>query len=192
MNRQEFLQELDKRLKLIPADDRQDAIEYYDGYISDMELPEGADVVASLGTPKEVAKSIIEQCTQKHIENTDEQKTVKGKATVIWLSVLGVLALPVSLPLGIAVMAVVFSILITLFAIVFALIVSAVAFAASGVISIFWGLFVPGFSQKLFTVGAGLLMTGVSILLAYGLIFCIKKLCDGIFRKKGVRENYEQ
>jgi uncharacterized membrane protein len=193
MNKQQFLQELDRRLKLIPADDRQDAIEYYDGYISDMELPEGADVVASLGTPKEVAKNIIEQCTQKHIENTAEQKTVKGKATVVWLTILGVLALPLSLPLGIMVMAIVFAVLITIVAVVFALIVSAVAIAASGFFSIFWGLFVPGFAQKLFTIGAGLMISGLSILLVYGLVLLIRTVSHNIYRKKETEgTGYEQ
>ena len=179
MNKQQFLQELDRRLKLIPADDRQDAIEYYDGYISDMELPEGADVVASLGTPKEVAKNIIEQCTQK--------------ATVIWLTILGVLALPLSLPLGIMVMAIVFAVLITIVAVVFALIVSAVAIAASGFFSIFWGLFVPGFAQKLFTIGAGLMISGLSILLVYGLVLLIRTVSHNIYRKKETEgTGYEQ
>ncbi|SDB33835.1 MULTISPECIES: DUF1700 domain-containing protein [unclassified Butyrivibrio] len=188
MNKEQFLNELDNRLRLIPVDDRLDAIEYYDGYISDMELTGDEDVVAKLGTPKEVAKSIIEQCTQKHIENTEEQKTVKGKATVLWLTILGIISLPLSLPLGIAAVAVVFALGIALLAILLSLVITAVAIAAAGFASIFWGVMVPGIGQKFFTIGAGLIMAGLGIALTYALIIFVKAFFRSIFRNKKVRE----
>ena len=76
MNKETFLKELEKRLRYIPAEDRADAIEYYEGYIQDMELAGDEDVVSKLGTPKEVAKTILDECTNKHIDRANEQKTV--------------------------------------------------------------------------------------------------------------------
>ena len=61
MNRADFVKELDKRLKYIPKEDREDAIEYYTELISDMGLGENDDVAAKLGSPKEVAKQIVDE-----------------------------------------------------------------------------------------------------------------------------------
>ena len=45
MNKEEFLKELNVRLKYLPENDRADAIRFYDEYISEMELEEGEDIV---------------------------------------------------------------------------------------------------------------------------------------------------
>ncbi|MCR5509206.1 MAG: DUF1700 domain-containing protein [Lachnospiraceae bacterium] len=187
MNKEAFLKELNKRLRYIPEEDRLDAVEYYEGYISDMGLAPGEDVTVKLGSPKEVSKDIIEQCTQKHIDNTEEQKTVKGRALVIWLSILGVLSLPVSLPLTIAVLVVVLSIIITIVAVVFSLIVTVAATGIGGVAAIFWGFTVPGLSQKLFTIGTGLALTGGSVLLGLLIIALCGKIGKRVFRKREVQ-----
>lgn len=184
MNKEAFLKELTKRLRYIPAEDRQDAIEYYEGYISDMGLSEDEDVISRLGTPKEVAKNILGECTQKHIDKAEEQKTVKSKATVVWLSILGILSLPVSLPLAIAAIAIVLSLAIAVLAVVFSLIVAAAGVAVGGVAAIFWGFFVPGLPQKLFTIGTGLALTGGAILIGFTATGAVKGIKKIIFRKK--------
>ena len=184
MNKTEFLTELDKRLRFIPADDRQDAIEYYDEYIMDMGIQEGEDVVAKLGTPKDVAKDIIEQCTQKHIVEYKEKKTVKSKATVIWLTILGILSLPVSLPIGFAILVVAVTLIFTAIVVIVSLIISMLSFVAGGLSAVFSGLFAPGIAQKLFSIGTGLVMTGLGILGTYGLIALVRKIFNGIFDRK--------
>lgn len=184
MNKAEFLNELDKRLKFIPTEDRQDAIEYYDEYIQDMGIPDGEDVVAKLGTPKEVAKNIIEECTQKHIGEYEEQKTVKSKATVIWLTILGILSLPVSLPLGLTVLIVAIALIFTAVVVVASLIFSMIVIIISGFFAAFWGFFEAGISQKLFSVGTGLVMAGVGLLIAYLLIALVRKVFKSIFSRK--------
>lgn len=184
MNKTEFLTELDKRLRFIPADDRQDAIEYYDEYIMDMGIQEGEDVVAKLGTPKDVAKDIIEQCTQKHIVEYEEKKTVKSKATVIWLTILGILSLPVSLPIGFAILVVAVTLIFTAIVVIVSLIISMLSFVAGGLSAVFAGLFAPGIAQKLFSIGTGLVMTGLGILGTYGLIALVRKIFNGIFDRK--------
>ena len=108
MNKEQFLKELNAKLKYLPEADRSDAIRFYDEYISEMELADDEDVAAKLGTPKEVAADIISQCTQKHMDNENEQKTVKGSATTAWLIILGILSLPLSLPIAIVVFTMIF------------------------------------------------------------------------------------
>lgn len=184
MNKETFLKELEKRLRYIPAEDRADAIEYYEGYIQDMELAGDEDVVSKLGTPKEVAKTILDECTNKHIDRANEQKTVRSRATVAWLSVLGILSLPVSLPLAIGVIAVVLALAVAGLAVVISLIAAAVGIAVGGVASIFWGFFVPGIGQKLFTIGTGLVLTGGAVLICLLIGGMIKGTRSVMYRKR--------
>ena len=68
MNKEGFIKELDKRLKYIPKEDREDAIEYYTELISDMGLDEAHDITERLGSPKECAKKILDECTQVSLQ----------------------------------------------------------------------------------------------------------------------------
>lgn len=183
MNKEQFLRELNTKLKYLPETDRNDAIRFYDEYISEMELSDEEDITTKLGTPKEVASDIISQCTQKHIDNEKEQKTVKGGATTIWLVILGILSLPLSLPLAIVVLTFIF-VFIVLF-----LVMIVVAFA--GAIAIPYALFVHGVAQKIFTLGYGLVSLGGGILMAYVLSAVLKKIFRAMAKKKRVRSIYE-
>ena len=184
MNKETFLKELEKRLRYIPAEDRADAIEYYEGYIQDMELAGDDDVVSKLGTPKEVAKTILDECTNKHIDRANEQKTVKSRATVVWLSVLGILSLPVSLPLAVGLIVVVLALAVAGLAVVISLIAAAVGIAVGGLAAIFWGFFVPGIGQKLFTIGTGLVLTGGAVLICLLISGMIKGTRTVMYRKR--------
>ena len=179
MTREEFLKELNDKLKYLPETDRAAAISFYDEYISEMELEEGEDIVERLGTPKEVASDIISQCTQKHIDNTHEQKTVKGRATTIWLIILGILSLPLSLPIAI----VAFTILFVIVILIFTMFIVAV----QGAFVIPFSLFVPGFAHKLLALGYGLTSLGVGILMTYAFTFILRKMFKSITSRKRMR-----
>ena len=179
MTREEFLNELNDKLKYLPETDRAAAISFYDEYISEMELEEGEDIVERFGTPKEVASDIISQCTQKHIDNTHEQKTVKGRATTIWLIILGILSLPLSLPIAI----VAFTILFVIIVLIFVMIVTAMV----GAFVIPFSLFVPGVAHKLFALGYGLTCLGIGILLTYALTAVLRKMFSSITSRKRMR-----
>lgn len=191
MSKETFLKELEKRLRYIPAEDRADAIEYYEGYIQDMELAGEEDVVSKLGTPKEVAKTILDECTNKHIDRANEQKTVKSRATVAWLSVLGILSLPVSLPLAVGLIVVVLALAVAGLAVVISLIAAAVGIAVGGLAAIFWGFFVPGLGQKLFTIGTGLALTGGAVLICLLISGMIKGARTVMYRKRAGNHDYK-
>ncbi len=183
MNKTAFLKELNKRLRYIPKEDREDAVEYYTELISDMGLDEADDVTAKLGSAKDVAKIILKECTQKHVEDYEEKKSVKGHATVVWLSVLGVLSLPVSLPLA----AVVFALAVVIIAVALVLVLSFGAASLSMVVSGLCALGImfvaPGAATKAAVFGTGLVLLGLGSLLGYGLFALIRFLCRKIFRR---------
>lgn len=166
MNSSEFLKDLEYRLRLIPQDDRNDAVEYYKEYINDMELGENDNVEAILGTPKEVASKIIGDCTQKVIDNQKEKKTVKGTGAVIWFIILAIFSLPISLPLAIVAIAVVLVVVIVVFALLIALLAMVAAIIIGGFSMIPMSLMWAGsLGQKLFFSGIGIMATVLGIVL---------------------------
>lgn len=189
MNKAAYLKELDKRLKYIPKEDREDAIEYYTELMSDMGLDEADDVESRLGSAKEAAKKILDECTNKHIEAYEEKKTLKGHATVVWLSILGALSLPVSLPLAAAVLVIAVALVIVIVAllIVFAAVSFALVVSGLACFVVMW--MAPGFVQKIAVLGYGLCALGAGSLLGFGLFALVRLIFRKIFKK---RENLTQ
>jgi len=57
MNKMEFLEQLHRNLRALPETEKGDALEYYEGYISDAENE--SEAITRLGTPDEVAATIL-------------------------------------------------------------------------------------------------------------------------------------
>lgn len=68
MNKTQFLKELSKNLRNIPAEDREDALRFYTEFIADMGAGKDDDVTGTLGTPKEAAAEIIASCVDKRLK----------------------------------------------------------------------------------------------------------------------------
>lgn len=73
MNKHIFIQRLEKALRHIPKEDREDAISYYTEYFEEMGADDTQDVSQSLGKPEDIAKEIIVNCTEKRILQTYNQ-----------------------------------------------------------------------------------------------------------------------
>ena len=161
----------------------EDAIEYYTELISDMGLDEAQDITERLGSPKECAKKILDECTQKHVDEYEENKTVKGHATVVWLTIIGVLSLPVSLPLAVAVIIIALALVIVAFSVFLSLAVAAVALVFSGLVALIAMWLAPGFSQKMVVFGMGLAALGLGTLIGFGVYMLVRLIVRKIFRR---------
>ena len=60
MNRAQFIKELERLLSDLPYGERQEAIQYYNDYFDDAGPEKEAQVIAELGSPAKVAKTIRE------------------------------------------------------------------------------------------------------------------------------------
>lgn len=192
MDKQAFMQELEYRLRHLTDEDKFDALEYYSEYIDDLNLPLGSDVCIHLGTPKEVARQIIAQTTERKIEEQQEKKTTKGFGSIIWLAILGIFASPIALPLAIVAVVIFFSLVVTLGSIVFAFGVSGVACIISGIATCIATFFAAGFAQKFIVLGCGLFVTGLGImflLLTSLLAKLVVKIISGIIKKIASRRS---
>lgn len=164
-NNEKFLADLKKRLRALPKEEREAALNYYSEY-----LEEGS--VEELGSVDEVARQILEQCAVNSLESTDK----KGGLKTLWIVLLSVFAAPIALPLLLALAIVILALLIVFAAVVFAIAVSGGAVFLGGVVS-FALCFVAlphSFVNGLMLAGSGLTMIGVGILLLIG-SWCIAK-----------------
>lgn len=174
MNKNEYIKELEKCLKYLPQDEKEDALAFYNEYLGDMELADDEDVLTKLGTPKEVAKEILDNCTAKAVNEQKDSKSVKGSGKIVWLVILGIASLPVSLPLSIAALAIVIALLLTVFAVLLAFVLAAVGLVLAGLVGLAKTLFVPGLASKLVSIGVSLAFIGFGVLALVGTVELFK------------------
>lgn len=194
MNKKIFMRQLEARLRGLPKDEQKDALEYYEEYFADMGIGDDDDVTQIVGTPKDVAHNILNECLTKQEEENVKNNSVKNSVKSIWLVILGIMAAPVALPLIIAFVAVAFSLFITVVAV-------GVSAVACGIIAIFVGFaLIPGVIwasgvQSTFILGVCLLFIGITILMTMLLIELAKAIAVLLLKlyrkitKKGVVKN---
>lgn len=164
MNQKAFLQELEKHLKHMPKEDREDALSYYREYFADMGVADEEDVSAAVGTPKEVARTILADCTEKQVERQKQDGGVKNGAKVIWLVLLGICASPIALPFILVLVVLFLCGIIILFSIVLCVVMTGFVTLAGGVAVLPGILWAAGIGQKLVLAGYAVLMIALGLL----------------------------
>lgn len=196
MNRTEYLEALSRRLRLIPQEDRQDAIDYYDEFIGECDPSGELDVVQILGSPKEVASKIIDDCTVRYADDRIEglteddmsdneleghgsgkkkknsakkaAKAFGGGARIIWLALIGVASLPVWFPITLVACIFALTAILVVLALVLAVGASGAVVFLRGGFAIISSVFTGSFGQTMVNLGAGIAAMGVGILLIIG------------------------
>jgi uncharacterized membrane protein len=168
MTKKAYLEQLDYKLRVLPYSERKDALEYYDGYISDGNGEENA--MAQLGSPGEVAAMILANYLAKGPSAEEAAPSRKNGLKTAWLIILAIFAVPVGLPLIISLGAAAFALFVALGAVVVAVGTSGVAIIVAGLGSLIMFPFVlpqdVGFG--LITAGMGLAAAGLGIWLVRG------------------------
>ncbi|MGL4484248.1 MAG: DUF1700 domain-containing protein [Anaerovoracaceae bacterium] len=171
MKKNEYLEELRRRLKSLPDAEIESAVSYYEEYFSDASLAGTEDVdIEKLGTPAAVAGKIIGECAIEDADkNKPKTKTInKKKGITIGVIIVAILASPIALPIAITVIAVVFSLLVALFSVVLSFGVTAIALGVSGIAAFLIGLygFTASAATAVFYMGSGLACMGLGVLFA--------------------------
>ncbi|MCL2665541.1 MAG: DUF1700 domain-containing protein [Defluviitaleaceae bacterium] len=128
MTKEKYLDQLKQRLHGLPDTEINDALDYYDGYISDAEGGE-EEAVAALGSPGEAAAHILANYVTSGRRSKSKAKNLKA----VWSVILAVFAIPVGLPVAAAVAVVAVALLISLFAVI-------ISFWAGGAAAVFAGV----------------------------------------------------
>ena len=183
MNKNEFLAQLKNKLRVLPADEAENALAYYNEYFDEAGPENEQSVIAGLGSPAETASKIIGEFAVKNIEN-DAGKTTKSHLNMVWFVILGIFASPIALPLAFAAAAVVFALVVAVFSVLFTLGVTSVALVLGGIVTFFSAviLLFSDFSTAVFFIGVSFLMAAGGILLAMPLGHLSKAAFSGIVK----------
>ncbi len=169
MNKDQFLEELRKKLSGLPQEDIDERVAFYSEMIDDRmeECITEEEAVASLGTVDSVVEQIMSEIPLTKLVKQKVKPKGKMKA---WEVVLLVLGAPVWIPLIIAALAIALSVYIVIWAVVisvYAVNLSVAAGAASGLAGIFIYLKAGNPAGMLFSFGAAIALAGLTILLFF-------------------------
>jgi|GEM_PF-552742 len=73
MNKETYLQELRKALKVLPQQDRDEAVEFYEEYFDEAGVENEAKVIEELGEPKALGKKILIDIVDRRYAPEEEQ-----------------------------------------------------------------------------------------------------------------------
>ncbi|WP_297664591.1 DUF1700 domain-containing protein [uncultured Streptococcus sp.] len=165
MTRTEYLAQLEKYLKKLPAKDYQEAMDYFTEYFDEVG-PEGeAAAIAELGSPKEAAHEIIINLLDKKIEeDSQEAGSVKNSKQIVQIAILSILAAPLAIPLLILALTLIFTFFLLVSVLAFVMAVFTFAMLLLGA-SLIWDSLTLGMTTS---IPAFALSLGMS-LLALGL-----------------------
>lgn len=195
MNKEVYLKELHRKLKKLPEEEREAALDYYNEYFDEAGEENVQLVIKKLGSPSQVASQILADFAVKDLDNNDE--SAKKGISAIWFIILAILASPIALPLLISVIALIFSLVILCGSFIFTFFVLVLALSLSGIVSIIGGLsvFAQHWPTAVFFIGSGLIASGIGILLFSPLVSVTKstsaalakwskKLFDKLLKKR--------
>jgi Predicted membrane protein len=179
MDKGEFMAELSAQLSRIDANERAEAIAFYNEYFEEAGIENEQSVIEELGSPAKVAAQIKADAAVK--ETLDGNLSVKNGLYTIGALILGICALPIALPMVIVVVALIFALLVTVGALAFAFVMVVGAFLLTGVLMMAAGIgvFLTDVAVGIFYIGSGLAITGGSILLIVFSIIVLRALVIG-------------
>lgn len=185
MNRIEYMNQLAHRLKRLPKEDYDKAMDYFNEYFEDAGPENEQQAIEDLGSPETAANAIVMELA---ITNSQEpEKNMKRGLKNIWVGILAIFAAPIAVPLALAGAIVIIALIISLLAVVFCIVVCAVAFGASAVAGFagsIWLMF-SSFNDGLMNMGMFIFCIGVGIFVVWGAVIFAKWSINGIARCMG-------
>lgn len=185
MNREEYMSRLRNRLRRLPKEDYDRAVNYFEEYFEEAGAENEAQAIEDLGTPESAAEQIIRDFA---VENAKEPaKDAKKGFSAVWIGLLAIFAIPVGLPLALAFGAVGIAVALVIVLLVFCVFAMAVSVAVASIpcIVVSVVLLFTSFADGVATLGIGLTGLGVGILLVMGSIELGKWLLHAITRMFG-------
>ncbi|MDQ0272131.1 DUF1700 domain-containing protein [Cytobacillus purgationiresistens] len=199
MSKDEYLKKLQSKIKKLPNEEINEAIDFYHEYFAEAGEENTDSVIARLGSPSFVASQILADYAVKDLDTNTS--TTKKSFSAIWFIILAILASPIALPLLIIIISLVFTLIIVCGASILTFFVFIVGLPVSGAFSIIAGfaVIVQHWQTSIFFIGIGLVAVGMGMLLfspfanfskmaTSSLVKLLKKLFDKLTyrRKEGI------
>ena len=181
MTRDKFLKELKYRIGYLPNEEQDAAMAYYIEYFEEAGNDEA--VLLELGSPAEVAARIISDYNARNNSMPVQQvqpKVHKNLAGIIAGILAGILSAPLWIPLlfVVGILALVLLFVLVLLFFIFFVVELALMKAAIHALAV-------SFSTAIFGMGESILLFGLLILAAYGIICGSKALFHHFIQRKG-------
>ena len=100
--REKYIQELEKYLVTLPAAERADAVDFYNEFIEDAHYDTREQIVAELGTPRQLSHQILADYSIKANEKdggAGKPASTKSSWRVFWLVLIAIVTSPITLAL---------------------------------------------------------------------------------------------
>ncbi|MDO4668086.1 MAG: DUF1700 domain-containing protein [Streptococcus sp.] len=160
MTKTEYLKELDRYLRKLPAKDSQEALDYFNEYFEERGPENEQIAIQELGTPKEAAYDLINNLISEKL--LQDNRTIKSDMHSFWLAFLLFLLSPITLVSVVMIVTLFllwFSFALSFFAIGLACFINGISFILE-----MFTYFNISFGATLLSLGLGLLFLGISIL----------------------------
>lgn len=190
MNKSTYIKNLQTYLSGLTKDEQNDVIDFYSEYIEDANLQSDNEIIAKLGTAKQLARKVLADYSIKENEGLEEVKTSSSKSNIklIWVILLGILSTPLTIPVAVLIfigIVLVFGLLLTF---IFAAILFFLFGIIFGAISIYSGIIFlfTNFTSGLFYLGTGLACVGLVLIicpLSISIIRFLLQITVQIFRQ---------
>jgi uncharacterized membrane protein len=178
MDRNVYMKELTRELKLLSKEEREEVLLYYTEYFEDAGPAREAEAIEELGTPREAASQILKDVAIKRLDKP-KSSAKKGLST-IWIVLLAICAAPIGLPLLFAAVVLIVFLVLALLILYICFTLSGALFLGIGVVSIIAGFYVMPLqpANAAAMIGLALLELGGGLLILLAGILC----CRFIYR----------
>lgn len=174
MNKTEYMKILSKKLRRLPKEDYDRAIEYFEEYFAEAGSENEQQAIQDLGSPEEAARELIMNLAEQNVN--EPPKTVKRGMTAVWIGILGVCAAPIALPLALTVVILIACVFLVVAVCLLSVLIAGISVAAGGIINIVAGIAIlfRAFGDGLCNLGGGLICFGAGLLFTYGSILLFR------------------
>lgn len=205
MSRKEFMQRLEALLSDLSENEREEALQYYNGYLDDAGSENEAEVLQELGTPEALAASIRQGLKEdgsgngyfsengfyeKEKKETLNERYRGGKksktsgGTIALVVILCIFAAPVVIPVAISLLAVVFALTLTAVILLGVMFLVGIVCVAAGVCALIGSVLdaVTFPAGAVLGIGMSLVTIGLGVLCALLFGWLLVKVCPRVFR----------
>jgi len=190
LTRNEFINKLKDGIRMLPQDDIDNAVSYYEEYFDEAGLDNEQSAIDEFGDPSAVASKIIGEYSLKEIksEKSEDKKPNDSSIKLLWIVIIALLLSPIAFPLAIGAVGMAFGLVVTTFALLLTFMIAGVALTAGGIAALF-GSFAVLFVHlptAIFALGIALFLICVGIafiLVGWWIIRSVIRLITKAFAK---------
>lgn len=187
MTKEAYMEELRKKLKRLPKDNFEQAIEYFEEYFAEAGDENAAQAIEDLGSPQLAADQIIRDFAIDNGKKGEAKKDVRKGIDGVWIVILAIFASPIAFPivLAAAVLLIMFLLVVILLLVSFGLVgVALVLTVPVAMIGAFNMLF-QNVSVALVCVGIALISVALGVMIVYASYLLIRKFLYCVVRTFG-------